>query len=177
MPVRSVSGNGETKVEYRTEQLILRTVTEDDAEEVARTWALDGRVLSEAEAAAVIARTRGDRTGNAEGSIRYLCLAICEAAAPRVIIGWCGLDGRRSHREPEIFVVLREGYRGRGYGTQCVRELLRIAADDYALESVHGSCAEGNTASRRAMEKGGMRQYGTGENGAPLFRSCLGRND
>ena len=49
-------------------------------------------------------------------------------------------------------------------------QLLRIAAEDYALSSVHGGCAKENIASARAMEKSGMVQYGTEENGDPLFR-------
>ena len=87
-------------------------------------------------------------------------------------MGWCGLDGTRNHSEPEIFILLDEEYRNRGYGTQCVRELLRIAVEAYALHSVHGGCAKENIASARAMEKGGMVRYGTEENGDPLFRFC-----
>ena len=81
-----------------------------------------------------------------------------------------GSVSTRNHSEPEIFILLDEAYRNRGYGTQCVRELLRIAAEDYALSGVHGGCAKENIASARAMEKGGMVQYDTEENGDPLFR-------
>ena len=108
-----------------------------------------------------------------EGCIYHLCFAVCKQTAPGIIIGWCGLDGRRSHVEPEIFILLDEGHRNQGYGTQCVKELLRIAAEDFALTSVHGGCAKENIASKRAMEKGGMVQYGTEYNGDPLFRSCI----
>ena len=87
-------------------------------------------------------------------------------------MGWCGLDGSRNPKEPEIFILLDEAYRNQGYGTQCVTELLRIAAEDYALSGVHGGCDKENIASARAMEKGGMVQYGTEENGDPLFRFC-----
>ena len=80
------------------------------------------------------------------------------------------LYGRASHTEPEIFILLDEEYRGKGYGTQCVKELLRIAAEDFCLQSVHGGCDKDNIASKRAMEKGGMVQYGTEEGGDPLFR-------
>ena len=55
-------------------------------------------------------------------------------------------------------------------GLWMVKELLRIAAEDYALSGVHGGCAKENIASARAMEKGGMAQYGAEENGDPLFR-------
>jgi RimJ/RimL family protein N-acetyltransferase len=87
-------------------------------------------------------------------------------------MGWCGLDGTRNHEEPEIFILLDEAYRNQGYETQCVRELLRIAMEDYALSGVHGGCAKENIASARAMEKGGMVRDGTEENGDPLFRFC-----
>ena len=45
----------------------------------------------------------------------------------------------------------------------------RVSLEDYALSGVHGGCAKENIASARAMEKGGMVQYGTEENGDPLF--------
>ncbi len=102
-------------------------------------------------------------------------MAVCGTDHPGTIMGWCGLDGTRNHAEPEIFIRLDEEYRNRGYGTKCVRELLRIAAEDYALSGVHGGCARENVASARAMEKGGMVQYGTEENGDPLFRFCAKR--
>ena len=115
---------------------------------------------------------RGNYERNTKGRFCHLCLAVCGKDHPETIMGWCGLDGSRNPKEPEIFILLDEAYRNRGYGTQCVRELLRIAAQDYALNSVHGGCAKENIASARAMTKGGMVQYGTEENGDPLFRFC-----
>ncbi len=156
--------------DYRTEDLVLRFVTEDDLSEVARTWPSDHHPLSEAEAREAIAYMRGNHERNGEGRIHHLCLAVCGKDRPGTIMGWCGLDGRRNPAEPEIFILLDEGYRNRGYGTQCVRELLRTAAEDYALAGVHGGCARENVAPARAMEKGGMVRYGTEENGDPLFR-------
>ena len=41
---------------------------------------------------------------------------------------------------------------------------------------MHGGCAKENIASARAMEKGGMVQYGTEENGDPLFRFTAKKN-
>ena len=55
-------------------------------------------------------------------------------------------------------------------GALNTRELLRIAVKEYALSGVHGGCAKENVASARVMEKGGMVQYGTEDNGDPLFR-------
>ena len=157
-------------MDYQTESLILHFVTEDDLAEVARTWPADHHPLYDAEAREAIAYLIGNAKRNTKGCVCHLCLAVCGKDRPGTIMGWCGLDGTRNHAEPEIFILLDEAYRGKGYGTQCVRELLRIAVEDYALSGVHGGCAKDNIASARAMEKGGMVQYGTEENGDPLFR-------
>ena len=157
-------------MDHRTDRLILHYVTEDDLAEVARTWPSDHRPVSEVEAQGVISYMRGNYAKNTAGCIVHLCLAVCSAEEPRTIMGWCGLDGSKNHTEPEIFILLNEEYRNKGYGTQCVKELLRIAAEDHSLPGVHGGCDKDNIASRRAMEKGGMIQYGTEENGDPLFR-------
>ena len=155
---------------YQTEALVLHTVTEDDLAEVARTWPSDHHPLSDAEARGAIAYMRGNHEKNAAGRLQHLCLAVCGAEDPGTILGWCGLDGSRSQTEPELFILLEEPYRNKGFGTQCVKALLRIAAENFSLPGVHGGCAKDNIASRRAMEKGGMTQYGTEENGDPLFR-------
>ena len=163
-------------MDYQTEQLILHPVTEEDLPEVVRTWPYAPLrkqfydPVSEAEARGAIDYMRDNYAKNTRGCIYHLCLAVCGKDHPGTIMGWCGLDGRASHTEPEIFILLDEEYRGKGYGTQCVKELLRIAAEDFCLQSVHGGCDKDNIASKRAMEKGGMVQYGTEEGGDPLFR-------
>ncbi len=159
-------------MDYQTKDLILHFVTEDDLSEVARTWPTDHHPLSEAEAKEAISYMRWNYERNTKGRIHHLCLAVCGKDHPGTIMGWCGLDGSRHPEEPEIFILLDAPYRGKGYGTLCVKELLRIAVEDYALSGVHGGCAKENIASARAMEKGGMVQYGIEENGDPLFRFC-----
>ncbi len=162
-------------MDYKAENLILHFVTEDDLIEVAQTWPADHHPLSDPEAREAIAYMRRNYEKNTKDSIHHLCFAVCGKERPGTIMGWCGLDGTKNHAEPEIFILLDEEYRNRGYGTQCVRELLRIALEDYALPGVHGGCAKDNIASARAMEKGGMVQYGTEENGDPLFRAKMKR--
>ena len=157
-------------MDYQLENLILHYVTEEDLTEVARTWPADHHPLSDVEARETIASMRVNYGRNTKGCVCHLCLAVCGKDRPGTIMGWCGLDGSQNHAEPEIFILLDEPYRNRGYGTQCIRELLRIAVEDYSLPGVHGGCAKENIASARAMEKGGMVQYGTEENGDPLFR-------
>lgn len=157
-------------MEYRTENLILRCVTEEDLAEVARTWPADRRPVSMEEARAAVNRMKENHGRNEKGRLRHLCLAVCGKDDPRTVMGWCGLDGRRDPAEPELFILLDGEYRNKGYGTQCARELLRIAGEEFSLPGVHGGCAKENAASRRVMEKAGMVQYGTEENGDPLFR-------
>ena len=93
-------------MDYQTENLILHFVTENDLNEVARTWPADHHPLSDAEAREAIAHMRGNYERNAKGGIYHLCLAVCRADDPRTIMGWCGLDGSRNRAEPEIFILL-----------------------------------------------------------------------
>ncbi|MBR6029135.1 MAG: GNAT family N-acetyltransferase [Clostridia bacterium] len=159
---------------YRTESLILRSVTENDLAEVARTWPSDHHPLTDAEARTQIARMQRSHEKNAAGRVFHLCLAVCGSANPGMIRGWCGLDGSRSPSEPEVFVLLDSGFRHQGFGTQCLKELLRIAVEEYALRTVHGGCSKDNTASARAMEKAGMALCGHEENGDPRYRFTAG---
>lgn len=150
-------------------RLFLHAVTEEDLPEVIRTWPSDISPVSEEYARGVIANILKNYAKNKKGHIAHLCLAVCRGDEPGRILGWCGLDGSVNRSEPEIFIVLGENYRGKGIGTWCVKELLRTAVEDYSLKSVHGGCAKENTASKRALEKGGMVQYGTTEEGDPQF--------
>ena len=157
-------------MDHITDQLILHYVTEDDLAEVARTWPSDHRPVSAAEAQEAINYMRNNYTKNTVGCIFHLCLAVCSVDDPATIMGWCGLDGTRSQIEPELFIILNDEYQNKGYGTWCAKELLRIAVEEFELQSVHGGCAKENIASWKAMEKAGMIQYGTEDNGDPVFR-------
>ena len=106
---------------------------------------------------------------NRTGHLFHLCLAVCGKEKPRQILGWCGLDGKENPRRPEIFVLLHETVRGRGYGMQCARALLEYAFHTAGLKSVHGGCDRQNIASAWMMRKGGMCHYGDAPNGTPLF--------
>lgn len=152
------------------EKLFLHAVTNEDAEEVAKTWPSDHTPLSLEEANGVIHGLQDNYSKNTKGCVFHLCLALCRESDPGVIMGWCGLDGTRSHTEPEIFIILNEAYQNKGYGSWCVKEILRMAVEEYDLQSVHGGCAKDNIASGRVMEKAGMVQYGTQDNGDPVFR-------
>lgn len=163
-------------VELLTEDLILRTVTEGDVHEIARMWTLGQGILSEEQAKGVLAYMMHNHACNESGRFYHLCLAVCRAEEPQKIIGWCGLDGKEHPQRPEIFVLLHESVRNRGYGTQCVKALLAHAFGELDLSYVHGGCAKENLASGKMMQKGGMVQYGREENGDPLFMACREEN-
>ena len=99
--------------QYKTANLILRTVNDKDLLEVARTWPSDHRPVSETVAHDAISKMYQNYEKNRLGCIYHLCLAVCGKDNPKTIMGWCGLDGRRSHTEPEIFILLDEEYRNK----------------------------------------------------------------
>ena len=152
-----------------TTDLVLRTVTIQDLDEIARMWNFfDGGVSLE-QARQVLDYITGNHARNHAGHLYHLCLAVCRKDAPAIICGWCGLDGKENPQQPEIFVLLQEGFRSKGYGTQCVTALLAYAFGEAGIHRVHGGCDKDNIASARMMCKAGMRHYCDSENGDPLF--------
>ena len=105
-------------MDYHLENLILHYVTEEDLTEVARTWPADHHPLSDTEAREAIAYMRGNYGRNTKGCVFHLCMAVCGKDDPGTIMGWCGLDGTRNHSEPEIFILLDEAYRNKGFQPQ-----------------------------------------------------------
>jgi RimJ/RimL family protein N-acetyltransferase len=125
--------------------------------------------VSESEAYDALAYMAANHARNTTGSFYHLCLAVCQKEKPQTIWGWCGLDGKENSERPEIYVLLHERIRNRGWGTQCVKALLSYAFGDAGLSMVHGGCDQQNIASAKMMQKGGMSHYADAENGDPLF--------
>jgi RimJ/RimL family protein N-acetyltransferase len=79
------------------------------------------------------------------------------------------LDGMGQDDAPEslkvegmLGYILDPAYAGRGYATELAQNLLSLAFDDLGLRRVTAGCYADNIASRRVLEKVGMRleQYG-----------------
>jgi len=151
-----------------TDDLALRTVTDKDLDEVARMWNVEQGSISLPEAKKAIRSMQKNHRRNRPGRIHHLCFAVYEKDKAR-IIGWCGLDGKCSPGKTVIFYLIDEAYRGRGYATQCAKELLKHAFETVGLESVHGGCFKENIASYKVQIKAGMVQNAFEENGDPLF--------
>lgn len=55
---------------------------------------------------------------------------------------------------------VRHSLTGRGYATEIARRLLRFGFDELGLHRVSAMCRHDNAASRRVMEKAGMKREG-----------------
>jgi [ribosomal protein S5]-alanine N-acetyltransferase len=64
------------------------------------------------------------------------------------------------HRQAEIGWAVAESRKGRGYGTEVGGALLDIAFRQLRLHRAFALCSAGNDASRRIMQKLGMREEG-----------------
>ena len=155
-------------MELHTEDLLLRTVTSDDTGEVARMWNFEKGSISKEDAMKAIASMRKSHGKNRPGHIHHLCFAVFEIGG-QSIIGWCGLDGKRLPKSPDIFYLIDQAYRNKGYATQCAKKLLAYAFEDAGLASVRGGCFKENIPSYQVQIKAGMLQNAFEESGDPLF--------
>ena len=83
-------------------------------------------------------------------------LAIERVADGRVI-GLVGLI-RRDHGQGEMGWALAAEYRGQGYATEAARALMAYGFTTLGLHRMHADTNSDNRASRRIMERLGMRQ-------------------
>lgn len=145
-----------------TERLILRAWRDADLDPFARLNA-DPRVmanfpaaLSRAESDAFAARIRADSSARGYG---------LWALERRNLGAFCGFVGfaHPSFSAPftpcvEIGWRLAYGQQGRGFATEAARACLQLAFESFAWDEVVSLTWEGNLASRRVMEKLGMRR-------------------
>ena len=158
-------------MELFTNDLLLKTATADDAEEVARMWEFEKGSISTEAALEAIDYMQNNHRKNREGYIYHLCFAVFERNGNK-IIGWCGLDGMPAEdgrERMEIFYMIDKDYRGRGYATQCAGKLLEYAFETAKISKVFGGCFKDNISSFKVMAKSEMINYKTRENGDPKF--------
>ena len=156
-------------VSIETDRLILRTVTMEDIENVAQSWNLDEAPLSRREAEEQVIWMLENHRQNAPGRLIHLCLAIIHKDA-RVFIGWGGLDHRdQTKADPVLFYLLKASYWGNGLATEAAKAILGYAFGELGLTRVDSGAAFENTASKRVMEKIGMRYLGLDEVGGHSF--------
>ena len=77
------------------------------------------------------------------------------------MIGTCGfVTVDLQHRRAEIGYVINPRYRGRGIAVEAVNEVLKFGFGPLSLHRIEARYMVGNEASRRVMEKSGMRFEG-----------------
>jgi len=156
-------------VNIETDRLTLRTVTMDDVEAVALTWKLNGHPISYEEAGKEIRWMLDNHERNETGKFIHLCLAIIYKE-DNAFIGWCGLDHRDSNKpNPVLFYLLKGAYWGRGLATEAAKAVLKHAFCTLGLTQVDSGASAENTASKRVMEKTGMRYMGREGDGGYSF--------
>ncbi len=156
-------------VSIETSRLILRTVTMADIDGVASSWKLDEGPIPLPEAEQKINSMLSSHAQNVPGKIIHICLAIISKDINE-FIGWCGLDHtNKSDTDPALFYLLKENYWGKGLATEAASALLNLAFTQLELASIHGGAAPENLASKRVMEKLGMKYIGLDEEGGYAF--------
>ena len=155
-------------MELFTNDLILRTLTDNDIEEIARMWEYPKEITVE-NAYRALKYMNDTHSKNRPNAICHLCLGVFQKDEPQKIIGWCGLDGEAEPGKTVLFYIIDENFRSRGYATQCAFELLRYAFEDMSYDAIYGGCAKDNCASYKVMQKIGMIQNSFYENGDYIF--------
>ena len=155
-------------MELITKDLVLRTVTENDINEISRMWEYPNEISIQ-KAYKALKYMEETHSKNKKKAICHLCLGVCLKENPDVIIGWCGLDGEAEIGKTVLFYIIDENYRNRGYATQCSVELIDYAFKEMDYDIIYGGCAKNNTASYKVMQKAGMMQNSFYENEDYIF--------
>lgn len=82
------------------------------------------------------------------------------------LIGLCGLNPYKEN-EPEIEWKLGESFWGKGYATELGKKMINEAFIATKVRGIYGMAQIENSASRRVLEKIGMKYIGS-----QLFRNC-----
>jgi len=141
----------------------------DDVEDVALSWKLDDGPISWIEAENKIVWMLGNHTQNGPRKLVHLCLAIVDKET-QGFIGWCGLDHLdQAKNHPVLFYLLKASYWGKGLATEAARGVLDYAFRELDLARIDGGAAFENIASKRVMDKIGMRYLGRDQEGGHAF--------
>lgn len=156
----------------KTEDLIIRTVSNNDLDEVSRMWNFEKGYISLYEAKKVIEQMETNHRKNHLNYIYHLCFGIFEINSNK-IIGWCGLDGTKPDKHNnyliDIFYLVDKEYRNKGYATKCAKKLLELGFVEMQVDKIDGGCVKGNIASQKVLEKIGMKNKTLKDDGSPHY--------
>lgn len=153
-------------MQFKTQNLVIRPVTREDVQEVARMWNFEKGEIAQEEAIKAIKWMEQNHRANEQARERLInpktrlppighaCFAIFEDHSNR-IIGWCGLDGR-SGDQVNIFYLIDKAFRRQGYATLCAQKMLDYGFTSMHMDRIDGECASDNIGSRKILERIGM---------------------
>ena len=87
--------------------------------------------------------------------------AVVEKMSQR-LVGWCGLWRLKETGEIEIGYAIAREFWGKGYASEAARRFLKYGFNELNTDEIVAVAAPENSASRRVMEKIGMRYDYTG---------------
>jgi len=91
---------------------------------------------------------------------RYVC-ALQDRNNISQLIGLIGLNmGKPAFKNAEVWYKIDPAYWGKGIATEAVKAILEFAFTRLKLHRVEAGCATGNIASKKVMEKAGMKLEG-----------------
>jgi RimJ/RimL family protein N-acetyltransferase len=150
----------------RTQRLLLREHRMTDLDDLAvfhgderTTRYLPWPVRSRDDTRTALLKKLSQHRAQAEGD--WLVLAIEEASSGRVIGEVDLRRGRPGHAE--IGYVVRRDAEGKGLASEAVRELLRLAAEEFGVTTVVARIVPGNEASVRFAERHGFVRDAEGD--------------
>ena len=147
-----------------TERLSLRPYESSDYDAV-HVWASDPEVVTYFEwgpntPAETQAYLEQAMAHEAEVPKRQFLFAVCRRGEAQPV-GGIGLHiSEPSHRSGWIGYVYRRDCWGQGYATEAARAVVRFGFEELNLHRIHATCDPRNLASRRVLEKCGMRYEG-----------------
>ncbi|HEU5107481.1 MAG TPA: GNAT family N-acetyltransferase [Micromonosporaceae bacterium] len=152
-------------MDLRTERIVLRRLTADDVDDLVE---LD----SDPEVMRFLTNGRptpreviADEVLPAQLRIaeRFPALGrwAAEDPATGAFLGWFALDPAEDGRQAELGYRLRRAVWGRGLATEGSRALVAYGLGDLGLDRVWAQTMAVNTASRRVLEKAGLRYVRT----------------
>jgi RimJ/RimL family protein N-acetyltransferase len=146
-----------------TERLLLRPYIDADFDAL---YAMRSRpdvlrylyeeVQTHEEVATALERRKRRGTLSEEGA--GLVLAVERRGVSGVIGDVSLFWASRAHRQGEIGYIFHPDHHGKGYATEATRVMLRLGFEDLGLHRIAARCDARNEASRRLMERLGMRR-------------------
>lgn len=164
-------------MEALTEHLHLRDISTDDLAPMIALWMDEGvkdgmgdwGPQKEEE---VLPWIEGAINANqANPRVAHICAVVERTTG--TVVGFIGFgppsEGKEQWGELDFGYSIRAEFRGRGYGTEALRAIIKVCFEELGAKSFFGETARDNTASNRAMQKAGLKVAGVSPDGQTVY--------